>query len=190
MRSAVVGWLLLSVAAEMFQPAPPSDREWRAWLDEVRPFLMPAEEKAAKKVPAAGREAFREDFWRLRDPDPSTPGNETRTQIETRVRTADSRFRAGKNGPWNDCGRTFVLLGKPDLAQEALTRQHFEGGDRLAAFREQGDTVAEVWIYRNHPRLPTSPEGFSFRFTQECEAVGGPSAQGVLQEAARSYLAR
>jgi hypothetical protein len=114
MPSAVVGWLLLPVMAAMLQAKPPSDREWRAWLDKVRPLLMPTEEKAAKKLPAAGREAF----------------------------------------------------------------------------REQGDTLAEVWIYRNHPRLPTSPEGFSFRFTEGCEAVGGPTAQGVLQEAARSYLAR
>jgi len=190
MLQVAVGWLFLPIMVATFQAAPRSDRAWRAWLDEVRPLFIPAEEKTAKKLPAGGREAFREAFWRQRDPDPSTPENETRTQIETRIRSADSRFRTGKSGPWNDCGRTFVLLGKPDLAQEALTRQHFEGGDRLAAFREQGDTVAEVWIYRNHPRLPTAPEGFSFRFTQECEAVGGPSAQGVLQEAAKSYLAR
>jgi GWxTD domain-containing protein len=182
--------LLAPVVAAMLQATAPTDREWKRWLDDVRPLLLPSEAATAKTLPPSARVEFREGFWRWRDPDPATADNPVRAQFGSRVLAAEKRFRVNGTGGWNDCGRTFVVLGKPDRMHGVALAAHFAGDDPLAAFREQEDKVAEVWTYRNHPRLPQTPEGLAFRFTPNCEAVGGPSVQRLLQAAAASYVVR
>jgi GWxTD domain-containing protein len=144
------------------------------------------EEQAGKKVEASERQAFGENFWRRRDPNRSTIDNEFRTEFERRARAADERFRSGRG--WNDCGRTFVLLGKPDLVEDATGRRHFASSDRLEAMREQEDTLAETWFYRNPAALPQSPQGYRFRFTRVCESLDGSAARLLLQRVAASYI--
>ena len=169
-----------ATSTALAQSVPIPDREWRTWLDDVRPFFSQSEAAASKHVAAADREAFREMFWRRRT-DTATAGRaDGRVQLEDRIRAADKRYRAKGNGEWNDCGRVYVLLGKPDWIRNEVPAAHFKGGDSLANFRDQDDQLAETWVYRSHPRLPPSPEGFSFRFTTQCEAVGSPQLQRML----------
>ncbi len=176
---------MLSAIAQ--SPAMP-DADWKRWLEEVKPLLTDTERTEAAKWPAQERETFREKFWARRNSSGPDAGNQQRTDFESRVREADKRFRGGRNGAWNDCGRVFVLLGKPDRVSNRTSATHFAGDDRLKAFRDQEDSLAEVWFYRNPPRLPAAPQGYAFRFTETCEAVGGPSVQRLLQQIAATYL--
>jgi GWxTD domain-containing protein len=194
MRTTILSLLLVCLLfpaiVMTFQGEPLSDKDWKAWLDDVRALMMPSEQKAAKKVQPGEREAFREEFWRLRDPDPSTVENEFRTGMEARMRAADPRFRTKKNGPWNDCGRTWLLLGKPDAARGTEEAQQIKGSDRMAAMREQSEIAVEAWVYRNPPRLPVVPTGYTFPFNSDCEAVGALGVQRILDSVAKSYLPR
>ncbi len=184
-RLLAINTLVVAVLGMAQSPAVP-DRDWKRWLDDVTPLLTAAEKTEAKKTPAQARESFREAFWARRNPTGQTPDNPQRADFETRVREADRRFRNG--GAWNDCGRTFVVLGKPDRVVSSLSAAHFAGGDRLSASREQDDVVAETWFYRTPARLPQSPQGYNFRFTTQCESLNGPGFQRLLEAAATTYV--
>ena len=83
-----------------------------------------------------------------------------------------------------------MLIGKPDVMRNVAGDAHFAGDDRLANFVAQEDKVSEIWLYRNHPRLPPTPTEYSFQFNPACEAVGNPSAQRLLDNVAKSYVVR
>ena len=186
---AAFGWFLLAGASgAMAQTTPIPDREWKPWVEDVRPFFDAAETAAVKKVPAADRLLFQEQFWKRRGSGPAAAGVDVRAEIEGRIRDADKRFRVNGKGAWNECGRAWVVLGKPDWTRSETAAQHFKGSDPMANFRDQEDQLAETWLYRAHPRLPVTPEGISFRFTQECEAYGSPQLHRLLEQAAASYL--
>lgn len=187
-RLWLVPFLLIMASAALAQKPQITDREWQTWLDDFRPFLLPSEAAAAKKVPAADRDAFREMFWKRRTDTSTDPGTNLRAQLEARIRAADKRYRVNGKGPWNDCGRTYVLLGKPDFVRNEVSQEHFKG-DGLANFRDQDDKLAETWTYRAHPRLPPTPEGILFRFTTGCDAFGSPQLFRLLDQVAASYVA-
>jgi GWxTD domain-containing protein len=180
----------VTVVASAQRPAPMPDEEWRRWLDQVRPLMLPADVTEAKLTAPSQRATFREEFWTARNPDPSAPDNPIRAEFERRVQSAESRFRINGKGAWNDCGRTYAVLGKPDWMQNTHVSQHFSAPDPLAAFSTQDQEATEAWTYRSHPRLPPSPEGYVFRFNPSCEAVGGPAVNRLLQQAALSFVSR
>jgi GWxTD domain-containing protein len=180
----------LSVAALAQPPAAVPDGEWKRWLDQVRPLMLESDVKAARITAPSARSTFREDFWRARNPDPANPDNPARTEFERRVQAADARFRINGKSAWNDCGRVYIVLGKPDWMRNNQVAQHFSSSDPFAAFSEQDQVATEMWVYRNNPRLPSSPNGFVFRFNPSCEAVGAPSADRLLQQAAATYVSR
>ena len=193
MRPILVAVLIgagLSAVALAQPPVQMPDNDWKQWLDQVRPLMLPADHTEVKLTAPSQRARFREDFWRARNPDPSNPDNPIRTDYERRVQTADSRFRINGKSAWNDCGRTYMVLGKPDWMRNNQAARHFSSADPIAAFSAQDQEATEVWTYRNHPRLPASPNGFAFRFNPSCEAVSSPSADRLLQQAAASYVTR
>lgn len=175
-----------SVVTALAQPAPMPDRDWKRWVDQVRPLMTANEAAEVKHLPVTDRGNFREVFWLMRDPDPATLENPNRVELEYRIEVAEKRFRPdGKS--WNDCGRTYLLLGKPNWMRNDHGSQHFSTSDPLTAFRDQEMAATEVWVYRNHPRLPASPDGYAFRFTPSCEAIASPSSDRLLQQVAASY---
>ncbi len=186
--SAIAGALL--VAALQNEIPLVSDPAWKQWLEEVKPLMLRAERDAARKLPASARETFREQFWAARDQDPATTFNETRSAFNHRVESADRRYRQSDGGPWNDCGKAFVLFGPPDVRNEVRIMAQAMAPDRLAAYRDEQDQVAETWTYRNHPLLPASPQGYQFRFTPSCEAFEGASFGRVMQLAAEAVARR
>lgn len=124
------------------------------------------------------RAEFVTTFWQRRDPNPLTPENEFRQEIERRIKFADSRFTvAEERGSASDRGLVFVLLGPPSyIAQRPL----MSGDDSIQAarnaptaetsFDRQGRKVVqyvprdplttetlqgtrEIWYYRRD-RLP------------------------------------
>jgi GWxTD domain-containing protein len=54
-------------------------------------------------------------FWKLRDPSPETPVNESWLEYMTRVQTADQLYSTGFEPGWlSDRGRILIKFGKPD----------------------------------------------------------------------------
>jgi len=59
---------------------------------------------------------FVEAFWRRRDPDPDTPGNEFAKTFYERVEAADRLYgEGGVRGSLTDRGRALLLLGPPPM---------------------------------------------------------------------------
>jgi GWxTD domain-containing protein len=174
----------ISVVASTQAPAPMPDKEWKEWLDQVRPLMQPAETEQVKIMAPSQRSPFVEAFWQARNPNPSSAENSLRKEYEERARTAESRFRYSRKGRWNDCGRTWVLLGKPDATQLSP-----DGIMPSTPQPRQEGIAAEAWTYRRHPRLPNPPETLTFTFDVNCEAVDrNRGADRVLNRAAASYL--
>ena len=117
------------------------DKDAKKWLDDVRPIILADEEKTYREIKdKADREEFQKIFWARRDPNPETPQNEFQEEYLRRKAEADTQFRvAGARGSDTDCGRVFVLLGKPDEMKS----------------ESQGETpmlrAPETWTYRDRP---------------------------------------
>ncbi len=186
MRRLSAIFVLSMTVSLIAQSAALSDKDWKRWLADVDPLLTAAEKTEAKKAPAPQREAFREAFWTRRNPNGAAADNPRRAEFEQRIAEADKRFRDG--GSWNDCGRTFVLFGKADKIDNRLAAQQFSSEDRLKALREQDNVVAEAWFYRNPAGLPAVANGYSLRFSQNCESMMGPGFNQALQRVAESYV--
>lgn len=105
--------LLLTVPAAAL--AQGGDRPTVTELGWLESFLMTEEERRAsiQAMTHGDREAFRRLFWMRRDPDPSTPQNETLDLYLARVRLADSNFSEDGGYGGDDRARVFVLLGMP-----------------------------------------------------------------------------
>lgn len=181
--------LLVSVtamgAASPQPAAPMPDKEWKAWLEEVKPLMLAAEVSAAKQTAPSDRARFRDEFWRLRDPERSSADHVVRAEYEKRVQTAERRFRHNGKGPWNDCGRVFVVLGKPTRVQVSSPLMP-DSSDAIFKGEMGGQ---ETWIYRRHPRLPSTADEFRFPFNNSCEGEGRfDSSSRLLQWAVVSYV--
>src|SRR4051812_36244361 len=110
----------LAVAALALAPAAAHaqklDKAEKQWLDEVRPIMLPDEEKTYRALKdKADRAEFEKIFWARRDPDLDTPDNEFQTTYNAMRAQVDRDFKvAGQAGSATDCGRVYLLLGKPD----------------------------------------------------------------------------
>lgn len=135
--------------------------------DEVHLLLDSDEdEEAFVRMSPGEQEAYLEDFWRERDPTPSTAENEARTEFYRRVHHANSswtRSAALGKGMFSDMGRVYIRHGEPD----EVLKQVIPTGDQTlqqvlqqidaSEDRPTGDVEAkglggdirpfEVWIY-------------------------------------------
>ncbi len=146
------------------------DGDDKKWLDEVRPIMLPDEEKAYKDLAdKADREEFRKIFWARRDPDLSTPENEYRPKYEAAREKADRDFRVtGRTGSQSDCGRFFILLGEPDDTQVQV--------GSVSVLRR----VPEIWIYFSKEGGRQFEGGEArISFDEDCRAPSG--VQAVLE---------
>ena len=135
----------LALAAAVPARAQKLDKDDKKFLDEVKPILLPDEEKTFKKLKEKGdRLEFQKIFWARRDPNLETPENEYRADYEKVRAEVDAAYKvAGQPGSMNDCGRLSILIGKPDEVKK-------EGTGTSAGLR-----APETWTYRNR-------EGFTF----------------------------
>src|SRR4026209_854916 len=76
------------------------DKEDKKWLDEVRPLMLPDEEKTFRDLKdKADRLEFQKIFWARRDPDLDTPDNEFQSTYKTERAEVDRQFKvAGRMG--------------------------------------------------------------------------------------------
>src|SRR5262245_74990 len=83
---------LLPVAAPAF--AQKMDKDEKKFIDDVRPILLPDEEKTWKGLKdKADRLEFQKIFWARRDPDLDTPANEYQAEYEKVKAEVDAAYK-------------------------------------------------------------------------------------------------
>jgi GWxTD domain-containing protein len=143
------------------------DKDEKKWLDDVRPILLAEEERTFKGLKDKGdRLEFQRIFWARRDPDLATPENEFEAEFQKARVAADQAYRLPTQaGSASDCGRVFILLGKPDeVEQESVSMS-------------PGLRVPEVWTYRDKPGRTFQGGKAQIAFDAECRGVGGLALQ-------------
>jgi GWxTD domain-containing protein len=115
---------------------PPDDREF---LSEVRYIISKKERRIFKKTPPEERPQFIEEFWKVRDPDPTTEENEYRDEYYRRIAQANHLFHEGSQGWLSDRGRILILLGEPERRDVYPTGYSFY------------EPPVEIWFYGTFP---------------------------------------
>ena len=110
------------------------------FLSKVRYIITGKERKIFLELPDSEKENFMEEFWKRRDPDPSTEENEFKMEYFNRIERTEELFATeGKPGWLTDRGRIFILFGPPT---DRIT--YPMGGDPYSRCRE-------IWYYGNFP---------------------------------------
>ena len=122
---------------------------YKKWATEdVRWIITDQEMKAFKSLSNdEERDAFIEQFWQRRNPDPESPENTFRDEHYRRIAYANEHFAAGKPGWLTDRGHMYIAYGKADSIDS-----HPSGGSYDRPMEEGGGQTStfpfEVWHYR------------------------------------------
>jgi len=122
---------------------------YKKWANEdVRWIITDQELKAFKSLSNdEERDAFIEQFWQRRNPDPESPENTFRDENYRRIAYANEHFPAGKPGWLTDRGHMYIAYGKPDSIEA-----HPSGGSYDRPIEEGGGQTStfpfETWHYR------------------------------------------
>jgi GWxTD domain-containing protein len=122
---------------------------YKTWLNQDVSYIISDEEAKAFKNLSNDeeRDAFIENFWLRRNPNPDSPENEFREEHYRRIAYANEHFAAGKPGWKTDRGRIYISWGKPDSIDS-----HPSGGSYQRPIDEGGGETStfpfEVWHYR------------------------------------------
>ncbi len=122
---------------------------YKTWLDvDVRWIITDQERKAFKSLSNdEERDAFIEQFWQRRNPDPDSPENTFREEHYRRIAYANEHFAAGKPGWMTDRGHIYIAFGPPDDIES-----HPSGGSYNRPMEEGGGQTStypfETWHYR------------------------------------------
>ena len=96
--------------------------------NEISYLATSKELKTCDGLSLIGKEKFLREFWRSRDPDPSTPQNEFKIEYYRRWGYAVEHYSSfGREDGWqSDMGRIYICYGPPDQ----IERNPFESGQR------------------------------------------------------------
>jgi len=140
---------------------------YRKWLDEEVPYIISDEERKSFRTLSNDeeRDAFIEQFWLRRNPNPDSPDNEFREEHYRRIAYANDRFAAGKPGWKTDRGHIYIAFGKPDSIEA-----HPSGGSYQRPMDEGGGETStfpfETWHYRY---LEGIGENIDIEFVDSCQ---------------------
>jgi GWxTD domain-containing protein len=122
---------------------------YKTWLDQDVAYIISDQERKAFKNLSNDeeREAFIEQFWLRRNPNPDSPDNEFREEHYRRIAYANEHYAAGKPGWRTDRGHIYIAFGPPDSIEShpsggSYNRPMDEGGGETSTF------PFEVWHYR------------------------------------------
>src|SRR5579863_6595910 len=139
---------------------------YKTWLDQDVAYIISDEERKAFKNLSNDeeRDAFIEQFWLRRNPNPDSPDNEFREEHYRRIAYANEHFAAGKPGWKTDRGHIYISFGAPDSIDShpsggAYDRPVDEGGGSTSTF------PFEVWHYRY---LEGIGENIDIEFVDTC----------------------
>jgi GWxTD domain-containing protein len=140
---------------------------YKTWLTQDVAWIITDEE--ARSFKSLGndeeRDAFIEQFWLRRNPNPDSPDNEFREEHYRRIAYANEHFAAGKPGWRTDRGHIYISFGKPDSIDAhpsggAYNRPQDEGGGETSTF------PFEIWHYRF---LEGIGENIDLEFVDTCQ---------------------
>jgi GWxTD domain-containing protein len=140
---------------------------YKTWLNEEVPYIITDEERKAflSLSNDEEREAFIENFWQRRNPNPDSAENEFREEHYRRIAYANEHYAAGKPGWKTDRGRIYIMWGPPDS-----TDSHPSGGMYERPMEEGGGETStfpfEVWHYRY---LEGIGENIDLEFVDTCQ---------------------
>ena len=140
---------------------------YKSWLEQDVAYIISDEERSAFKNLSNDeeREAFIENFWLRRNPDPDSPENEFREEHYRRIAYANEHFAAGKPGWKTDRGHVYISFGAPDSIDA-----HPSGGQYNRPADEGGGSTAtfpfEVWHYRY---IESIGENIDLEFVDSCQ---------------------
>jgi GWxTD domain-containing protein len=141
--------------------------EYKVWLDQEVPYIISDEERKAFKALSNDeeRDAFIEQFWLRRNPNPDSPENEFREEHYRRIAYANDRYAAGKPGWKTDRGHIYISFGAPDSIDS-----HPSGGSYQRPMEEGGGETStfpfEIWHYRY---LEGIGENIDIEFVDTCQ---------------------
>jgi GWxTD domain-containing protein len=179
-KTATVIGALLALGTAADAAAQKLSKEEKQWLDETRPIMLADEQKTYRELKdKRDREEFQKIFWARRDPTPATPENEFQAAVVKARAEADAQFRvAGRRGSETDCGRVYLLLGKPDdMKSEAV------GENPMLR-------SAETWTYRDRPGQTFAGGEAKITFEGNCELGQGNRYAEALNKVAMSKVTR
>jgi GWxTD domain-containing protein len=122
---------------------------YKTWLNQDVAWIISDQETKAFKSLSNDeeRDAFIEQFWLRRNPNPDSPENEFREEHYRRIAYANEHYAAGKPGWKTDRGHIYISFGKPDSIDA-----HPSGGSYERPFDEGGGETStfpfEIWHYR------------------------------------------
>ena len=140
---------------------------FKKWLEQDVVWIISDQEVQAFKALKNDeeREAFIEQFWLRRNPNPESPDNEFREQHYARIAYANEHFAAGKPGWRTDRGHIYIAYGKPDSIDS-----HPSGGTYERPVEEGGGSTStfpfEVWHYRY---LEGIGDNIDLEFVDSCQ---------------------
>jgi GWxTD domain-containing protein len=140
---------------------------YKTWLNEEVPYIISDDERKAFMSLANDeeREAFIENFWQRRNPNPDSPENEFREEHYRRIQYANDHFAAGKPGWKTDRGHIYIAFGPADSIDS-----HPSGGMYERPMEEGGGETStfpfEVWHYRY---LEGIGENIDIEFVDTCQ---------------------
>jgi GWxTD domain-containing protein len=140
---------------------------YRKWLDEEVPYIISDEERKSFRTLSNDeeRDAFIEQFWLRRNPNPDSPENEFREEHYRRIAYANDKYAAGKPGWKTDRGHIYIAFGPPDS-----TDSHPSGGSYQRPMDEGGGETStfpfEIWHYRY---LEGIGENIDIEFVDTCQ---------------------
>ncbi len=123
---------------------------YKKWLDQdVRWIITDQERRAFMGLSNdEERDAFIEQFWRRRNPDPQSPDNSYREEVYRRIAYANEHFAAGKPGWMTDRGHMYIAWGPPTSIDA-----HPSGGQYDRPMEEGGGQTQtfpfETWNYKH-----------------------------------------
>jgi GWxTD domain-containing protein len=139
---------------------------YKSWLENDVPYIISDEERGAFKNLSNDeeREAFIENFWLRRNPNPDSPENEFREEHYRRIAYANEHYAAGKPGWKTDRGHIYISFGPPDSIES-----HPSGGSYDRPMDEGGGNTStfpfEVWHYRY---IEGIGENIDLEFVDDC----------------------
>lgn len=121
-------WVLASCTT-MPQKRYELDVSSREFLSKTRYTITKQERSIFLSTPPAKRQEFVDEFWRKRDPNPSTEINEFKEEYFRRLEISNALFKEGTTPGWlQDRGRIYIILGPPDnrLVNPGFRDFHYE----------------------------------------------------------------
>lgn len=171
---------LLILLAPLAALAQKMDKQDKAWLEHVRPIMLPDEEKTFRELKDKGdREEFKKIFWARRDPDLETPDNEYQAEFDKAFAEADKKYTGvGRAGANSDCGRIYILLGPPDEVKAA------DGGEAPAS------RAPEIWTFRDRPAMKFQGGQVQIQFDENCQLPQGARLGDQLNRIAEGRIVK